>query len=98
MGAPHDKQHDLDLHRATQTLAASIAEAVDCDEQGEGCDISAGLFGIAFSKVVRDIAQQQLDCAKYKVLLHEFDAYNNHDKDYMDSPFQQRVNDALSDV
>ena len=85
-----------DFIKATRELAGRIVEAVATDEQGEGCDISAGLLGTALSDEVRTLALQQLDCKKYETLLREFDAYSAHDKDYAGSPFQQRVRDALS--
>ena len=44
----------------TTVIATNIAEAVAKDEKNEGCDISAGLFGIELSKVVRDLAQEYL--------------------------------------
>lgn len=82
--------------RAVHTLAGRIAAAVAKDEQGDGCDISAGLFGTAFSDLIRSLAQEQLEREHYEVLLREFDAYSAHDKDYVNSPFQRRINGALS--
>lgn len=39
-----------------RTLAGEIAAAVFADENDEGCDISAGLFGPAFSAIIRRLA------------------------------------------
>lgn len=41
-----------------RALAGEIAAAVFADESGEGCDISAGLFGPAFSALIRRLARQ----------------------------------------
>ncbi len=43
---------------ATQALAGEIAAAVLADENDGGCDISAGLFGPAFSAIIRKIATE----------------------------------------
>ena len=88
---------DREAILAIQALTGAIAEAVAKDEQREGCDISAGLFGSALSDLLRTLAQKQQDCAKFEALLREFDAYSAHDKDYINSPFQQRVINALPD-
>lgn len=42
----------------TTVIATRIAEAVAKDEQNEGCDLSAGLFGVELSAVVRELAQE----------------------------------------
>lgn len=39
-------------------LASALAKAVADDEAGEGCDLSAGLFGPAVSSLLREIAEQ----------------------------------------
>ncbi len=83
--------------KRTNELCRTISEAVDSDEQGDGCDISAGLFGLALSNVIRDLAQAQLEGEKYKQLLSEFDAFSQTNIDYMGSPFEQRVADALAE-
>ena len=41
-----------------RALAGEIAAAVFADESGEGCDISAGLFGPAFSALIGRLARQ----------------------------------------
>lgn len=41
-------------------LAARIATAVVADEQSEGCDLSAGLFGPELSALVAELAAQTL--------------------------------------
>jgi hypothetical protein len=48
------------LGMITTVIATNIAEAVEKDENNEGCDISAGLFGVELSQVVRDLAQECL--------------------------------------
>jgi hypothetical protein len=48
------------LGMITTVIATNIAEAVEKDENNEGCDISAGLFGVELSKVVRELAQECL--------------------------------------
>lgn len=83
--------------KKTREIAGTIAVAVDKDEQGEGCDVAAGLLGLEMSEVVRDLARQQLDSEKFKQLLQEFDTYSQHNTAYMGSPFQKKVTDALAD-
>lgn len=34
-------------------MATELSNAVRADEEGEGCDISAGLYGIAVSEFIR---------------------------------------------
>lgn len=43
-----------------QALAGEIAEAVRKDEQGDGCDLSAGLFGPAMTTLISNIAAEYL--------------------------------------
>lgn len=45
---------------SVQALAGEIVEAVLKDEQGEGCDISAGMFGPNFSNLIRRIVAEYL--------------------------------------
>lgn len=54
---------DRDALRAVQALAAEIVEALLADEQDGGYDLTAGMFGAAFSTLVRrwcaaELAQQ----------------------------------------
>lgn len=44
------------ISKAVLALSARICDAVAKDEQAEGCDISAGLFGPAFSELVVELA------------------------------------------
>lgn len=44
-----------------RTLAARIVAAVAADEQSDGCDLSAGLFGTCMSALVVELAQQEAD-------------------------------------
>jgi len=39
-------------------LSEAIANAVDLDEKEDGCDISAGLFGKHFSKLIQELASK----------------------------------------
>ena len=48
---------------ATQALAGEISAAVLADENDGGCDISAGLFGPAFSAIIRKIATEYVQLA-----------------------------------
>lgn len=45
----------------TTIIATSLCDAVVKDEQGEGLDISAGLYGDETTKFIKDIAQQIID-------------------------------------
>lgn len=44
-----------------RALADRIAEAVAADEASEGCDLSAGMFGLAMSTLVVELAQQEAE-------------------------------------
>ena len=42
-------------HQREQELAGRIAAAVLADEQSDGCDLSAGMFGRAMSDLIREL-------------------------------------------
>lgn len=50
-------------------LSARICDAVAKDEQAEGCDISAGLFGPSFSELVVELAACKHAADKLKTVL-----------------------------
>ena len=54
------------LEDVTKLVASALCEAVDKDEQGDGLDISAGLYGEETTKFIREIAEQlvELECDK----------------------------------
>ena len=56
------KEHGI----ATQVLAGEIVAAVLADEQSEGCDISAGMFGFQFSELIRRLAAEHLELAELR--------------------------------
>lgn len=45
---------------SVQALAGEIVKAVVADEAGDGCDISAGLFGTNFSDLIKKIVYEYL--------------------------------------
>jgi hypothetical protein len=49
------------MDKKVKELAERIIDAVYADEQSEGCDISAGLFGPKFSELVRELASLTSD-------------------------------------
>lgn len=46
--------------KCMQALAQQIAAAVATDEAGDGCDLSAGLFGTEMTALIRGLTIQQL--------------------------------------
>lgn len=56
-GSQIDTARAIDA-RATRELAARIIAVVLADEQGDGCDLSAGLFGPNLSALVMGLASR----------------------------------------
>lgn len=46
----------MSAHKDAMNLAGKISSAVWADEQGDGCDISGGLYGTAMSDLVKELA------------------------------------------
>ena len=49
------------LGMTTTIIATNLAQAITNDEQGDGCDIPAGLFGSELSKLVRELAKNLVE-------------------------------------
>lgn len=54
-----------------QVMAGRIVAAVDADEKSEGCDLSAGMFGLEMSNYIREMVALEERAAKAEVLLAE---------------------------
>lgn len=54
-----------------QVMAGRIVAAVDADEKSEGCDLSAGMFGLEMSNFIREMVAMEERLAKAEALLTE---------------------------
>lgn len=50
-----------EFNMSVQAFAGEIVAAIVTDESGEGCDISAGMFGTAFSSLIRVVVRERMD-------------------------------------
>lgn len=60
-------------HMAAQALAGEIIEALLADEKDGGYDLTAGMFGRAFSQLVRRLAESELNASQQPPAVHLMD-------------------------
>lgn len=49
-----------EFNMSVQALGGEIVAAVVADQETEGCDISAGLFGLHLSDLIRHLVQERM--------------------------------------
>lgn len=75
------------MNKDVLSLVNSISKAVLADEISEGCDISAGIFGPAFSQLVHQIAESERKALLFDQI-HDLIGYVQNGTDTSVSMFQ----------